>query len=360
MIESATTKQSKPGSPPTDLTVMDLDDLTSVQLNWQPPEEPNGELNGYLIFYTTDPHHNFANWVFEPVVGDKLSTVIKGLTLDTQYYIKALARNPMGVGPYSDIIEYKTKSAPKLKQESTWIMPTWMLYMIIGGVALLVISVVVIATLVVCRNRAVDRSKYKKRKSNTGRPPSVRNHDSDSWSRSNGSNIITAAPLLHHDDRIELQSLRMGEQCKCDYARSLPSSEILALNGMSCNHMRDRGNRPNQHYLFQPNGRGTPQSPKYQTDCTLSYPDCTGDSAYSSDHPVVHYSDDVYTNRSKRGQNKFRSDVDDVRRGNHQTEYGNHRNSVSNSLISDETNSELADVEDFVRGMKSSCSSELT
>nr|XP_026694247.1 neogenin isoform X2 [Ciona intestinalis] len=344
MTESAITKQSKPTTPPTDLTVMDLNELTSVQLNWQPPDQPNGELNGYLVFYTTDPRHDIANWVIEPVVGDKLSTVIKGLTLDTQYYIKVLARNTIGVGPYSEIIEYKTKSTPHDVKESTWVMPTWMLYVIIGGVALLVISVVAIATLVVCRNRNVDRTKYKNRKTNGVRPPSGRN-DGDGWSR-NGSNIMTSAPLLHHDDIIELQSLRAG-QCKCDHART-PSEIISINNGINCNHViRDNG-RNNSHYMY--NGRGTP---KFARTVSPSYQDCTGDSAYSSDPPIIHYNNDVRDHSSSK-----LSDCD-VRRGIPQTEYSC-RNSLTNSMISDETNSDLADVEDFVRGMKTSCSSDLT
>ncbi|XP_078492117.1 neogenin [Ciona intestinalis] len=349
MTESAITKQSKPTTPPTDLTVMDLDELTSVQLNWQPPDQPNGELNGYLVFYTTDPRHDIANWVIEPVVGDKLSTVIKGLTLDTQYYIKVLARNTIGVGPYSEIIEYKTKSTPHDVKESTWVMPTWMLYVIIGGVALLVISVVAIATLVVCRNRNVDRTKYKNRKTNGVRPPGGRN-DGDGWSR-NGSNVMTSAPLLHHDDIIELQSLRAG-QCKCDHART-PSEIISINNGINCNHViRDNG-RNNHHYMY--NGRGTP---KYTRTTSPSYPDCTGDSAYSSDHPIIHYNNDV-RNHSPSKLSKYKPGDCDVRRGIPQTEYSC-RNSLTNSMISDETNSDLADVEDFVRGMKTSCSSDLT
>ena len=38
---------TEPGTAPTDLTVMAIEDKpTFVQLNWHPPVEPNGELNG--------------------------------------------------------------------------------------------------------------------------------------------------------------------------------------------------------------------------------------------------------------------------------------------------------------------------
>ena len=40
----------EPGTPPTDLTLMPVESEsgTSVQLNWQPPTQPNGELTGEI------------------------------------------------------------------------------------------------------------------------------------------------------------------------------------------------------------------------------------------------------------------------------------------------------------------------
>ena len=44
----------------------------------------------------------------EGVVGDKMTTVLKGLTLDTTYYFKIQARNNKGYGPLSSEIAFHT------------------------------------------------------------------------------------------------------------------------------------------------------------------------------------------------------------------------------------------------------------
>ena len=64
--------------------------------------------SGYLVFYSTNPSSDIDDWVIEPVMGDKLSTTVEDLQEDTQYYFKALARNNQGVGPYSEIVDYRT------------------------------------------------------------------------------------------------------------------------------------------------------------------------------------------------------------------------------------------------------------
>ena len=73
-------------------------------------------ISGYLIFYTTDDSYDIKDWIIEPVVGDKLSTKIDRLTEDTQYYFKALARNKQGVGPYSDVVSYRTGNSGQPSQ----------------------------------------------------------------------------------------------------------------------------------------------------------------------------------------------------------------------------------------------------
>ena len=63
---------------------------------------------GYVIFYTTDSSQRDRDWVVEGVVGDKMTTTIKGLTPDTAYFIKIQARNNKGYGPFSSIIQFRT------------------------------------------------------------------------------------------------------------------------------------------------------------------------------------------------------------------------------------------------------------
>lgn len=65
-------------------------------------------LLGYVIFYTTDSSQRDRDWVVEGVVGDKMTTTIKGLTPDTAYSIKIQARNNKGYGPFSSVIPFRT------------------------------------------------------------------------------------------------------------------------------------------------------------------------------------------------------------------------------------------------------------
>ncbi|KAJ8311643.1 hypothetical protein KUTeg_010998 [Tegillarca granosa] len=104
-----TTQEAKPGSNPRDLTPVGMEGKpTAVTLNWQPPSKPNGQITGYLVFYTTDMSKQDFDWVVEGVLGDELSKTISGLTVDTTYYFKVQARNNQGYGPVSNIIIYKT------------------------------------------------------------------------------------------------------------------------------------------------------------------------------------------------------------------------------------------------------------
>ncbi|XP_071140063.1 neogenin-like isoform X13 [Mytilus edulis] len=105
-----TTEEAGPGSAPRDLTTISIEkNPKAVRLNWQPPITPNGQITGYLIFYTTDPNLEDVDWVVEGVLpGERLTTTIKGLTPDTTYYFKMQTRNSKGYGPISPTVIYKT------------------------------------------------------------------------------------------------------------------------------------------------------------------------------------------------------------------------------------------------------------
>ena len=100
---------SGPGTHPRYLTTISIENTPqAVRLNWQPPLLPNGQITGYLVFYTTDPNQEDIRWVMEGVVGERLTTTIKGLTPDTTYYFKIQARNSKGYGPISSTVIFKT------------------------------------------------------------------------------------------------------------------------------------------------------------------------------------------------------------------------------------------------------------
>ncbi|GAB1601234.1 neogenin isoform X9 [Argonauta hians] len=107
-----TTQESAPGGIPRDLTPAPVEgNPLSITLSWQPPPRPNGQLTGYLIFYTTDSHQDDRDWVVHNVDGDKLSSTIKDLTPDTTYFFKMQARNNKGYGPMSPTVVYRTSKA---------------------------------------------------------------------------------------------------------------------------------------------------------------------------------------------------------------------------------------------------------
>ncbi|XP_078327626.1 neogenin-like isoform X5 [Crassostrea virginica] len=110
MKEINTTMEAAPSSAPLDLTpVPKENDPQAVIMNWQPPAKPNGQITGYLVFYTTDPKQDLREWVVDGVLeGDELSATIKRLTLSTTYYFKVQARNSKGYGPLSETVIYKT------------------------------------------------------------------------------------------------------------------------------------------------------------------------------------------------------------------------------------------------------------
>ena len=63
---------------------------------------------GYLVFYTTDATQKDRDWVVEGVLGDRLSTSIRDLSLETTYYFKVQARNSVGNGPMSPTVIFRT------------------------------------------------------------------------------------------------------------------------------------------------------------------------------------------------------------------------------------------------------------
>uniref|UniRef100_A0A672N9I8 Neogenin 1 n=1 Tax=Sinocyclocheilus grahami TaxID=75366 RepID=A0A672N9I8_SINGR len=119
MTAHGTTFESIPSSAPKDVTVISKEgNPRIININWQPPTEANGKITGYIIYYSTDVNAEVHDWVVEPVVGNRLTHQIQGLTLDTTYYFKIQARNSKGMGPMSDAAQFRT---PKGKPQPSFI-----------------------------------------------------------------------------------------------------------------------------------------------------------------------------------------------------------------------------------------------
>ena len=108
------TQESAPSSAPRDLTLVPdpSEDPSIVHLHWQPPKLPNGQITGYVIFYSTDESKPDREWSVEALIGDKMTQVLKGLVPDTLYFFKMQARNEKGFGPISAPVSFRTQSPP--------------------------------------------------------------------------------------------------------------------------------------------------------------------------------------------------------------------------------------------------------
>lgn len=201
-----TTQEAAPSSPPRDLTVFaSEEDPTTISLHWQPPKFPNGQITGYVIFYTTDNSQKDRDRVVEGVVGDKMTATLKGLTADTTYYFKIQARNNKGYGPMSSEVIFHTGSGltnvPGASYQDGRGLTNNMLYIIIACVSGFTLLVIIIVSAVVCRRRQ-------------GYLGPVRNKGYGSGKgivkgKSTGKEIKPPDLWIHHD-QMELKSMDKG------------------------------------------------------------------------------------------------------------------------------------------------------
>ncbi|UYV61776.1 NEO1, partial [Cordylochernes scorpioides] len=140
-----TTHEAAPSSPPRDLTVVpSADNPTMVNLHWQPPKQPNGQITGYVILYTDNIHLRDRDWAVLPIVGDKMTAAVKDLNPDSVYYFKVNARNSKGYGPLSTPTTIKTSPAGYGNP---------LFFGMVGLGALLVVLIIVVPSFIICRRR---------------------------------------------------------------------------------------------------------------------------------------------------------------------------------------------------------------
>ncbi|XP_051785966.1 receptor-type tyrosine-protein phosphatase delta isoform X17 [Erpetoichthys calabaricus] len=106
-VETRTAEQA-PSTAPRQVTARMLSSST-ILVQWEEPEEPNGQIQGYRVYYTMDPSQHVNNWQ-KHNVGDTRITTISGLTSQKTYHIKVLAFTSVGDGPLSSDIQVITKT----------------------------------------------------------------------------------------------------------------------------------------------------------------------------------------------------------------------------------------------------------
>ncbi|XP_047442716.1 receptor-type tyrosine-protein phosphatase S isoform X13 [Mugil cephalus] len=103
-VETRTGEQA-PASPPRNIKAQILRQNT-MMVQWEEPEEPNGQIKGYRVYYTMDDAQPMNQWQIHNVQ-DSIITTIQGLVPQETYTIKVLAFTSVGDGPFSEPIHVK-------------------------------------------------------------------------------------------------------------------------------------------------------------------------------------------------------------------------------------------------------------
>uniref|UniRef100_A0A1A8ANB6 protein-tyrosine-phosphatase n=1 Tax=Nothobranchius furzeri TaxID=105023 RepID=A0A1A8ANB6_NOTFU len=103
-VEARTGEQA-PASPPRNVQAHVISENT-VLVRWEEPEEPNGQVKGYRVYYTMDPSRSINEWHIHNVQ-DSLLTTIQNLVTSETYTIQVLAFTSVGDGPFSDPVPVK-------------------------------------------------------------------------------------------------------------------------------------------------------------------------------------------------------------------------------------------------------------
>ncbi|XP_051550633.1 receptor-type tyrosine-protein phosphatase S-like isoform X7 [Myxocyprinus asiaticus] len=103
-VEARTGEQA-PASPPRNIQARIISQNT-MMVRWDEPEEPNGQIKGYRVYYTMDPSQSMSMWQIHNVQ-DSVITTIQSLVPSETYTIRVLAFTSVGDGPFSDPIHVK-------------------------------------------------------------------------------------------------------------------------------------------------------------------------------------------------------------------------------------------------------------
>lgn len=106
-IEAKTAEQA-PSTAPRQVRGHMMSSTTAV-IHWDEPEEANGQIMGYRVYYTMDSSQHVNLWEKQIVRGSKFIT-IQGLIPNKTYYFKVLAYTSVGDGPLSPDLQIITKT----------------------------------------------------------------------------------------------------------------------------------------------------------------------------------------------------------------------------------------------------------
>ncbi|XP_028973977.1 protein tyrosine phosphatase receptor type Db isoform X6 [Esox lucius] len=106
-VEARTAEQA-PSSPPRQVRGRMLSTTTAI-IHWDEPEEANGQVVGYRVYYTDDPALQVNQWEKQMVRAANFITV-HSLVPNKTYYIRVLAFTSVGDGPLSQDLQIIAKT----------------------------------------------------------------------------------------------------------------------------------------------------------------------------------------------------------------------------------------------------------
>ncbi|XP_063985766.1 neogenin isoform X2 [Diachasmimorpha longicaudata] len=191
------TQEAEPTTSPRDLVVQGSEDRpSSVILKWQPPKQPNGQIIGYILSYSTDNTKRDRDWLVEGIVGNRTEYVVKGLRPGTSYYFKMQARNLKGYGPFSSTVMFKTLPSngmdyyDDLHDGDGKGLSGVFIYIIVGCTIVLLTGIAIVVVFVCCKR-------------NPDSPDRKKSYMKDPAQKTN----IKPPDLWIHHDQMELKAL---------------------------------------------------------------------------------------------------------------------------------------------------------
>lgn len=106
IVDTRTSEQA-PSSPPLHVEARMLGPSTML-VQWKPPEEPNGLIRGYRVYYTSESGDPLSAWQKHNTDDSQLTT-ISDLTTDITYSLRVLGFTSVGDGPPSELLQIKTQ-----------------------------------------------------------------------------------------------------------------------------------------------------------------------------------------------------------------------------------------------------------
>lgn len=106
IVDTRTSEQA-PSSPPLHVQARMLSSSTML-VQWEPPEEPNGHIQGYRVYYSPEHDAPLSTWQKHNTDNSQL-TIISGLTTNITYSLRVLGFTSVGDGPSSEVLQVKTQ-----------------------------------------------------------------------------------------------------------------------------------------------------------------------------------------------------------------------------------------------------------